>query len=464
VIVALAAGALVLAVAALAVAVTERRARTRSGAPAPTVLAETVPAETVPAERVPAAPIVPSLPAVGANGPADDASARAATERAERAELLVAIGDALGRAPSVAAVHEVVGRAMAQLVPGRWGELLVSDEPVGTDAPLRAVARSGGPAGELAACPVPTVGQCPSARRAQPLVSGSSSEIDACPWLSGRGHGDCSSLCVPLAEDGRVSGVLQILGPVGRPPSGAEVSDVIWLAGRLSARLEAARDRDHPGPAPESQHLGPGSESPHPDPASESPHPDPASESPVSSAAVDLTDASLGGPPPLDVLTGLPGRATLVRAMDSLRAAGTPFVVVVADVDGLAAVNARSGHAAGDAVVAALGSALSQGLGAAAVVARVDGATLAAACPDLTLGRSVEAIELIRSEVLDLVADGDTVAFTCSFGITHSSVTDEVDDLLRVARVGLDRAQAMGGDQIVYADRTLADEPPQSPG
>jgi diguanylate cyclase (GGDEF)-like protein len=404
------------------------------------------------------------VPAVGANGPADDASARAATERAERAELLLAIGDALGRATSVSAVHEVVGRAMAQLVPGRWGELLVSDEAVRTDAPLRAVARSGGPAGELAACPVPTVGQCPSARRAQPLVSGSSSEIDACPWLTGRGHGDCSSLCVPLAEDGRVSGVLQILGPVGRPPSGAEVSDVIWLAGRLGARLEAARDREHPDPAPESQDPGPASESQHPGPAPESQHPDPASESPVSSAAVDLTDASLGGPPPLDVLTGLPGRATLVRAMDSLRAAGTPFVVVVADVDGLAAVNARSGHAAGDAVVAALGSALSQGLGAAAVVARVDGATLAAACPDLTLGRSVEAIELIRSEVLDLVADGDTVAFTCSFGITHSSVTDEVDDLLRVARVGLDRAQAMGGDQIVYADRTLADEPPQSPG
>ncbi len=458
-IVALAAGALVLAVAALAVAVTEWRARTRSGAPAPPV-----PAESMPAETAPAAPSVPSVPAVGANGPADDASARVATERAERAELLLAIGDAIVRATSVTAVHEVVGRAMAQLVPGRWGELLVSDEAVRTDAPLRAVARSGGPAGELAACPVPTVGQCPSARRAQPLVSGSSSEIDACPWLTGRGHGDCSSLCVPLAEDGRVSGVLQILGPVGRPPSGAEVSDVIWLAGRLGARLEAARDREHPDPAPESQDPGPASESQHPGPAPESPHPDPAAESPVASAAVDLTDASLGGPPPLDVLTGLPGRATLVRAMDSLRAAGTPFVVVVADVDGLAAVNARSGHAAGDAVVAALGSALSQGLGAAAVVARVDGATLAAACPDLTLGRSVEAIELIRSEVLDLVADGDTVAFTCSFGITHSSVTDEVDDLLRVARVGLDRAQAMGGDQIVYADRTLADEPPQSPG
>jgi diguanylate cyclase (GGDEF)-like protein len=435
VIVALAAGALVLAVAALAVAVIERRARTRSGGPVPTMLTEP-------------ATVAPPVPAAGTDGPADAAPVRAATERAERAELLVAIGDALGRTSSVASVHEVAGRAMAQLAPGRWGELIVPEEPVRSDAPLRPVARSGGPAGELAACPVPTLGQCPSARRAQPLLSGSSSEIDACPWLAGRSHGDCSSLCVPLAEDGRVAGVLQVLGPVGRPPSGAEVSDVIWLAGHLGARLEAARDRDRPDPAPASLH---------PDPA-------PASASSVSPEAVDLTDASLGGPPPLDVLTGLPGRATLVRAMESLRATGAPFVVVVADVDGLAAVNARSGHAAGDTVVAALGSALSKGLGEAAVVARVDGATLAAACPDLTLGRSVEAIELIRSEVLDLVADGDTVAFTCSFGITHSSVTDEVDELLRVARVGLDRAQSMGGDQIVYADLTLADDPPPPPG
>jgi hypothetical protein len=36
--------------------------------------------------------------------------------------------------------------------------------------------------------------------------------------------------------------------------------------------------------------------------------------------------------------------------------------------------------------------------------------------------------------------------------------------LLRVARVGLDRAQSMGGDQIVYADLTLADDPPPPPG
>jgi len=438
VIVALAAGALVLAVTALAVAVTERRARTSSSS-----------SVAPPAGPVPVADPV-ATPDEG------QAMLRVATDRAERAERLLAIGDALGRAVAGTEVHEVVGRSMARIAPGRWSELLLADPTEESGAAVRPVARSAGPAGELAGCPVPTIDRCPSARRAQPLLAGSSTEVDACPWLADRPGGDCSALCVPVAVDARVVGVLHVLGPPGRPVPGDEVSDVIWLAGRLGERLAEAAGRDRVGAAP-SVDAAPPADAPFVGGTV-------GTEAGGPPASVDLTDASLGGPPPLDVLTGLPGRATLVRAMESLRAAGTPFVVVVADVDGLAAVNARSGHAAGDVVVAALGSAFSRGLGDSAVVARVDGATLAAACPDLTLGRSVEAIELIRSEVLDLVADGDTVAFTCSFGITHSSVTDEVDDLLRVARVGLGRAQEMGGDQIVYADLTLADEPPQSPG
>ncbi len=442
-IVALAAGALVLAVTALAVAVVERRARTSTSSSA-----------APPAGPVPVAEPV-ATPDEG------QAMLRVATDRAERAERLLAIGDALGRAVAGAEFHEVVGRSLARVAPGRWSELLLADPTEGPVAAVRSVARSAGPAGELAGCPVPTIDRCPSARRAQPLLAGSSTEVDACLWLADRPGGDCSALCVPVAVDARVVGVLHVLGPPAHPVPGDEVSDVIWLAGRVGERLGEAAGRDRVEALPPATDAAPagaafgggafvggtvGTEAGGPP------------------AAVDLTDASLGGPPPLDVLTGLPGRATLVRAMESLRSTGTPFVVVAADVDGLAAVNARSGHAAGDVVVSALASAFARGLGVSAVVARVDGATLAAACPDLTLGRSVEAIELIRSEVLDLVADGDTVAFTCSFGITHSSVADEVDDLLRVARVGLERAQELGGDQIVYADLTLADEPPQSPG
>ena len=430
-IVALAAGALVLAVAALAVAVAAWRART-------------------PPARSVVDPAAEPPPGASVGPPGDDGAARrAATERAERAELLLAVGDAFDRATVDAEVHGVTGRAMARLLPGRWSELLLADPTDPSAAALHPVSRSSGPAGELAGCPVPSIDRCPSARRAQPLLAGSSSEVDACPWLAGRPGGDCSALCVPVAVDARVVGVLHVAGPPGRPAPGDDVSDVIWMAGRLGARLAEVAGRSGAGP-----------ESP-PDGRTRIDEPGEPARAPV---AVDLTDGSLGGPPPADVVTGLPGRAALVRAMESLRDRATPFVVVVADVDDLTGINARSGHGAGDRVVAALGSSLAAGLGGSAVAARIDGATLAAACPDLTLGRSVEAIELIRSEVLDLVVDGATVAFTCSFGITHSSVTDDVDELLRVARAGLDRAQALGGDQIVYADLTLAEEPPSPSG
>jgi len=40
-------------------------------------------------------------------------------------------------------------------------------------------------------------------------------------------------------------------------------------------------------------------------------------------------------------------------------------------------------------------------------------------------------------------------------------VSEDPEQILAAARAGLRRARALGGDQIVYADLTLLDEPPQ---
>ncbi|MFF5011577.1 GGDEF domain-containing protein, partial [Streptomyces phaeochromogenes] len=61
-----------------------------------------------------------------------------------------------------------------------------------------------------------------------------------------------------------------------------------------------------------------------------------------------------------DPLTGLPGRDILLDRVDRLAHSRREFLhVLVADADGLKAVNDRLGHAAGDALIAAIGRRLS---------------------------------------------------------------------------------------------------------
>ena len=460
--VALAAGALVLATVALAVAVLAMRRRARptmetGSGDQPVSALVSGPAATPAIDGAADARADPA--GGGVTGPG---GGRAGERRAERAELLVAVVDSMSRSLDPASVHDATGRALAHLLPGRWSEFLVVDEvrsngAGSSDGALQAVARTVGPAGQLASCPVTRIDDCPAVRRTQPLLAVSSDQVDACRHLANRPTGACSAVCVPVGVAGRAVGVVHVLGPPGAPPEGADVSDVIWLAGHVGARLEALTAPPRAG-GPQTPVGSVGAGAPAGDPV-ESHHE--ASWSPeAQGGALDLTDATLGSTPPVDVLTGLPGRAAFVRSVAELRATGPAFVLVFADVDDLGGLNHDAGHAAGDTAVTALASVLTDGLGPNSIAARLDGATFAVACPDVTLGRSVEAIEAVRSELLDAMLDGSAPAFTCSFGLTHSSVSGDDEELLRVARSGLQRAKDLGGDQIVYADLSLADEPP----
>jgi diguanylate cyclase len=73
-----------------------------------------------------------------------------------------------------------------------------------------------------------------------------------------------------------------------------------------------------------------------------------------------------------DPLTGLATRAVAERALDILTNDRVQATVAMADVDGLRAVNASSGHAVGDAYLAAVAARL-RGAVADGLAARVGG-------------------------------------------------------------------------------------------
>ncbi|MBQ1498138.1 MAG: diguanylate cyclase [Sphingomonas sp.] len=78
-----------------------------------------------------------------------------------------------------------------------------------------------------------------------------------------------------------------------------------------------------------------------------------------------------------DPLTGLPNRALLEQelsaALERARREGTSFALLYADGDGFKAINDAYGHAAGDAVLVAIGRRLRKGLRASDIAARLGG-------------------------------------------------------------------------------------------
>jgi len=383
----------------------------------------------------------------------------------------------LARSRSAGDAARAVERSLAGFVPGAAVEVRL--------APLRPhwSAAEEPPTEANAAphvCPVPTVDECPAVRQATAITCEDSRRIDACHWLSDRPGCPLEAACVPVAIAGRGIGFLHVAAPLESDGGvvridPAAVDGVAWLAMHLGARLDPASDLV----------VGEGTVTSHSPTAGfstptgavtlgDAPVPGDAvslSHERDTGPFVDLTDATGEAqagpqPQPQDSPPSWSSPAAFLRTLDSFARRGDHYVLVLGGVDDITGLAADAGYAAAEAVVAVLALALSADpdpLGPASVLAcsRLDESTIAVAWSGLTLGRTVEVLEVVRGELLDSVRKGETEPCRRSFGLTHSSVSDDPEQILAAARAGLRRARALGGDQIVYADLTLLDEPPQ---
>jgi diguanylate cyclase (GGDEF)-like protein len=149
-----------------------------------------------------------------------------------------------------------------------------------------------------------------------------------------------------------------------------------------------------------------------------------------------------------DPLTGVPNRRVFrARLGSAVEAAawGHQTVVCLVDLDGFKTVNDTGGHAAGDAMLRAVASALGGAVRETDTVARLGGDEFAVLA-DVSVTFSGEMLaERLRS-VVSVV--GGRSGVTASVGGAEVEAGDDVEDLMYRADAAMYRSKSAGGDRV----------------
>lgn len=160
-----------------------------------------------------------------------------------------------------------------------------------------------------------------------------------------------------------------------------------------------------------------------------------------------------------DELTGLLNRRALDRrlAEETARAEryGTELSVLVLDLDNFKDINDTWGHAAGDALLRAVGVLLRAELRTTDIAARYGGDEFALVLPEVNKTGAWAVAEKIRSSLRRLSVDagsGEFVSTSCSVGVASvNESAREPDDVMRAADSALYAAKAAGRDRVELA-------------
>jgi diguanylate cyclase (GGDEF)-like protein len=149
-----------------------------------------------------------------------------------------------------------------------------------------------------------------------------------------------------------------------------------------------------------------------------------------------------------DPLTGIPNRRAFAERVTGAvndAAWGHRSVVCLVDLDGFKAVNDADGHAAGDAMLRAVGIALGGAVRETDTVARLGGDEFAVLA-DTTVGFSGEVLaERLRAAVAEV---GGARGVTASVGVAEVEPGDDVEDLMHRADAAMYRSKTAGGDRV----------------
>ncbi|GAA1025672.1 hypothetical protein GCM10009557_00500 [Virgisporangium ochraceum] len=159
-----------------------------------------------------------------------------------------------------------------------------------------------------------------------------------------------------------------------------------------------------------------------------------------------------------DPLTGLPNRAVVEARLDDATRSGELVTVALADVDGLHAINANFGHAAGDRYLSAVAYRLARAVPAGGCLVRQGGDEFTIVVP----GTDAEGLATAIGAAMagPAVIAGRRVQPRASIGIASNS--GHAGDARRArtrADVAMYAAKEAGGNQIRIWDPALHGEP-----
>jgi diguanylate cyclase (GGDEF)-like protein len=154
-----------------------------------------------------------------------------------------------------------------------------------------------------------------------------------------------------------------------------------------------------------------------------------------------------------DELTKLPNRRAMRDRLDLLAteaARGRKFTVTIADIDFFKKVNDTHGHGVGDEVLVAVATALQVSIRKSDLVARMGGEEFCIVQTDVDPDLAMILAERLR---LAVAAVALPVAVTASFGVVHSSISTNPDEMLELADAALYRAKANGRNRVERAEK-----------
>jgi len=164
-----------------------------------------------------------------------------------------------------------------------------------------------------------------------------------------------------------------------------------------------------------------------------------------------------------DVLTGLLNRRALFerlgQEMARSRRYGTPLSAVLIDLDHFKRINDEHGHAAGDAVLKAVGELISTSVREVDIAGRYGGEELCVLLPQTGLDGALSFAEGLRRKLAALPFDFDGLAkaVTASFGV--ASLQGQAGDgqaLVKAADGALYAAKREGRNRVSAAGREMA--------
>lgn len=152
-----------------------------------------------------------------------------------------------------------------------------------------------------------------------------------------------------------------------------------------------------------------------------------------------------------DELTQLPNRRALRDRLDLLSAEaarGRRFSVAIVDIDHFKKVNDTYGHGVGDQVLVTVAKVLKDSIRRSDLVARMGGEEFCVVQTDIDVDLMTMLTERLRVAIEGIT---EPLAITASFGVCHSSLTDEPTALLHHADEALYEAKRAGRNRVVVA-------------
>jgi len=167
-----------------------------------------------------------------------------------------------------------------------------------------------------------------------------------------------------------------------------------------------------------------------------------------------------------DALTGLLNRRSLLestlREVARTRRYGDQLAVILLDIDHFKQINDRRGHAAGDAVLTAVGKILHAALRTCDIVARWGGEEFVLVLPSTSLEAGALAAERVRgllasAEITD--STGERIPVSASFGVASYVAEETLEQVIDRADRAMYRAKSAGRNRVV-CDTPAAAAPP----